>query len=154
MEEKADKGKSKPREMNDHDLLVELVQAQRRTARFQILTAIENVVLILGIAVILIAVLPKALVALDTAVDTLNDVQGLAANAEDTINQLSTDATNSLDGINHMIGNVDTLVEDNTEGISDALNNINNIDFDGLNDAIGNLQDSAEQLQKVTSIFK
>lgn len=147
------KTKRNPDEMNDHDLLAELIRAQRRTAKFQMLTAVENVVLILGIIVIFVVLVPRAVTALDSFNNTMQEVSDLASSTRETVDQLSTDATKSLNNIDGMIENVDTLVQDNTEGLTKALNNVNDIDFDSLNDAIGSLKSSAEQLRKITDLF-
>ena len=55
-------------------------------------------------------------------------------------------AGTSLEGIDQMVRDVDQLVTENTEAVSDAMDNFNSVDFDRLNDAIDDLASIIEPL--------
>ena len=63
------------------------------------------------------------------------------------------DVKNSLDGMNKMISNVDTVLTDNTEAMSDAIKKIGDIDIDGLNDSIKKLNGAVDGLNKIVSPY-
>ena len=50
--------------------------------------------------------------------------------------------------MNKMISNVDTVLTDNTEAMSEAIQKISDIDIKGLNDSIKKLNDAVDLLNK------
>ena len=59
------------------------------------------------------------------------------------------EVNNSLDGMNKMISNVDTVLTDNTEAMSEAIKKISDIDIEGLNDSIKKLNDAVDALNRL-----
>ncbi len=53
-----------------------------------------------------------------------------------------------------MIDNVNMLVLTNTDSVTQAMENINNINFEELNQAINDLSEVVGSLTSITSIFK
>ncbi len=73
-------------------------------------------------------------------------------------NEVATDVENSLDNIDKMVAemtdatvNLNKLVQDNSDTITGAVKELSEIDFDGLNKAIKDLQDA---VGPVASFFK
>ncbi len=122
------------------ELLRQLVKLQKKTANRQLVAAIGSVALAVVVAVALIIIVPKALTVLLDLSNTAQQTQELVAQAQ-----------TSLKGLDTMIENVDKVVVDNTQALTNAVGNIQNIDTDGLNEAIKNLSDAAEPLAKLNN---
>ena len=73
-----------------------------------------------------------------TVSDTLNTVNDLAVEADGAIKEINT-MSRSITATSEQISGV---VEENTATLSDAVTKINNIDFEGLNKAIKDLEDA------------
>ncbi len=132
----------KLKEMNDHDLLLELVKSQKEDAMGQKITAIATVSMFAVITIALMIVVPKAVI-------TLNKVQDMIVTTKTAVEQTQTlvqSANSSLAGIDEMIANVDQLVTSNNESLNEAMGNFNNVDFEGLNNAIRDLESVVEPL--------
>ena len=137
--ESVSKDKSEGKE-TELELLRELVRLQKKTANRQLVAAIGSIALAVIFAVALMIVVPKALAVLLDLSETATQTQELVAQAQ-----------TSLKGLDTMIENVDKVVVDNTQALTDAVGNIQNIDTDGLNEAIKNLSDAAEPLAKLNN---
>ncbi len=128
------------------DLLKELILLQKKTANRQLVASIACVVLPVIFTVAFLIVVPRVITMSAEVNSMVADTQKLIANAQ-----------SSLEGIDGMIENVNKVVVDNTQSLTDAVSNIQNIDTDGLNEAIKNLSDAAEPLAKlnnqVTNLF-
>lgn len=132
----------KLKEMNDHDLLVELVKSQKEDAMGQKVTAIATVSMFAVIFIALLIVVPQAVI-------TLNKVQDMIKQTKTAVEQtqaLVQSANSSLSGIDDMIANVDQLVTENNDALNQAMGNFNNVDFEGLNNAIRDLESVVEPL--------
>ena len=115
-------------DMTEHELLVELLRSQKQEARSRKISAIVNTAL-------LALLLGCALIALPR-------LQALAVQAGDTLSDLQltiTQAQQSLRAIDSLANDVDQLVGDNTEAVSQSLQKLSEVDLDGLNAAIKNL---------------
>ena len=77
-------------------------------------------------------------------VDTLNVAQTTMEEANSLIGQIDT----SLDNVNNVISDVDTMIEDNTEALEEAISKIGDIDIDGLNESISDLNKVVSSLGK------
>ncbi|MBO4337724.1 MAG: hypothetical protein J5842_06595 [Lachnospiraceae bacterium] len=129
------------------ELLRELIELQKKTARRQLIAMTASVVMAAAFIIALIVVLPMM-------VRMSKEVSAMVANTEALIeqaNELIGQAGESLDGIDTMIQNVNKVVTDNTEAATEAISNIQNIDIDQLNEAIRNLSDAVEPLAKLNN---
>ncbi|MBR1670489.1 MAG: hypothetical protein IJ695_07285 [Butyrivibrio sp.] len=77
------------------------------------------------------------------------------------VNEVAVQAQESLDEIDLMVKDIQTasqnlndLVGDNSETLTGAVNNLANIDFDGLNKAISDLQDAVGPLASFFKSFR
>ena len=107
--------------------------------------------LLMALFVILVAcVIPAVLNTLKVAEDTM-----LTAN--DTLEQaqsIMTDMTDTIDTMETTLESVTKLVNDSSESLVTAFDNINSIDFEGLNKAIEDLGNVVEPLSNFFSKFR
>ena len=73
---------------------------------------------------------------------TLENINSVAAKAEVSLENIDTMAKSMADASD----NLDKLVADNAEGLSTAVKSISEVDFEGLNKAIQDLQDTVKPL--------
>ena len=111
--------------MDNRELLIELVRTQRRDTFLEHVTAIINLVFLAVMILVLVILVPKAVTTLREVDRTVREVNTLALEAQE-----------SLDGIDVMVGNVDKMVVENTDAVTTALNQINQVDYQKLNEAI------------------
>lgn len=121
---------------------IELLKAiKKNTSRTFIMQCISSCCMIGILAAFLFTVfslLPTVLDTLRTVTDTINTVNDLAIQADGAIKEINT-MSRSITATSEQISGV---VEENTVALSDAVTKINNIDFEGLNKAIRDLEDA------------
>lgn len=130
-------------QMNERELLVELVNSQKKTERAQLAVFFAMLGILVALAVALVIVVPQAV-----------DIMKGAKETTVKMNQFIDDAQSSLKQVDEMVGNVNQMVVDNTESVNVAIGNFNNIDFDHLNKAIEDLSNVVEPLAKFFNVFK
>lgn len=104
--------------------------------------------LILLIAALL--VVPKAVSALTQAEAVMADAQGLLETADTAITNISA----MSDEVTQVSKSLNGFVTDNAQTLTDAAKDISNIDFEGLNGAIRDLQDAVGPFAKMMNRFK
>ena len=129
----------------DHDLQSELLRYQKKTAKRTTAVAVALGVIALIFAVSAALIVPEVINTLTAVQNSLEEVSTLAGKAEDTLENLNT----SLVGMNKMIDNVDTVLTDNTDAMSEAVNKISNIDIDSLNESIQDLNSAVDSMGKL-----
>ena len=87
---------------------------------------------------VLVILVPKAVTTLREVDRTVKEVNTLALEAQE-----------SLDGIDVMVGNVDKMVVENTDAVTTALNQINQVDYQKLNEAISSLNATVTPLAEM-----
>lgn len=93
---------------------------------------------------------PKAnatLLSLDALLESTSVMVEDAKATLEGINGMSADISKAADGIN-------ALVEENSETLSDSMTKLNAIDFEGLNQAISDLQDVVEPMAGFMNRFR
>ena len=125
------------------ELLERLDQSNRqqaRYARWQCMFSILSAVCVIGLFVLVYTLMPQ--------------VQELTAQTEVVLTNLTqvTDQLADMD-LGTMIENVDELVVTSQSGVDQAMKKLNQIDFDTLNQAIGDLSDVVEPLASFFNIF-
>ena len=125
------------------ELLERLDQSNRQQAkyaRWQCIFSIASAVCIVGLFVLVYALMPQ--------------VQALTAQTEVVLTNL-TEVTDQLAGMDlgTMVENVDELVVTSQAGVEQAMQQLNTIDFDTLNQAIEDLSAVIEPLAKFFNIF-
>ena len=124
------------------ELLAEMVKLQKKTAKRTGVVAFSMIVIAAVVLASAVLIVPKVMTTLMAAETTLEQATTLMG-----------DVKNSLDGMNKMISNVDTVLTDNTEAMSDAIKKIGDIDIDGLNDSIKKLNGAIDSLNKIVSPY-
>lgn len=104
--------------------------------------------LILLIAALL--VVPKVVSALTQAEAVMADAQGLLETADTAISNISA----MSDEVTQVSKSLNGFVTDNAQTLTDAATDISNIDFEGLNGAIRDLQDAVGPFAKMMNRFK
>ncbi len=137
-------------EMTDHELLQDICAKERKEAKMARVAAIANWC-ILGVVVIaLIVWTPKVF-------NTLNKVNALidqTAAEMEQVSKLTENAEKSMEEIDVMVKNINDLVVTNTDQLTNAVENLNSIDFEGLNSSIGDLESIISPLADFMGKFK
>ena len=81
---------------------------------------------------------------------TLNHINDTAIKAQDSLNEANTMITS----ITEASENFDSLVAKNGDGLTSAVESMSKIDFEGLNEAIKDLQDAIGPLAAFMSKFR
>ena len=125
------------------ELLERLDQSNRQQAkyaRWQCIFSIASAVCVVGLFVLVYALMPQ--------------VQELTTQTEVVLTNLA-EVTDQLAGMDlgAMVENVDELVITSQAGVEQAMDTLNAIDFDTLNQAIEDLFNMIEPLAKFFNIF-
>ncbi len=107
----------------------ELLKIARKQLFFQRISAVCMVVVTLAVVFAVIRVVPQV----ET---TLNHINNVALKAQDSLAQVD----DMTDGLIKASENLNKLVDDNAEELTNAVRQISEIDFEGLNKAITDLQ--------------
>ena len=123
-------------ERERQSVLEELLREQKKLVFQTRFSAAVN--LVLGIVVILCLALliPQARADLGHIESSLTEIDALTADART------------------LIDNANTMVTDNTEAVTETVQKLNEVDFEGLNEAIGNLNDAIAPLSSFVSLFQ
>lgn len=136
------KDRKDPDKMETRELLAELVRNRRRDSVLEHAAMIANFVLLAIMVLTLVIVVPKAVMTLREVDKTVKEVNTLAKEAQE-----------SLDAIDIMVGNVDKMVVENTDAVTAALEKVNKVDYEKLNDAISSLNDTVTPLAKMLKLL-
>jgi hypothetical protein len=102
------------------------------------------------IAAIMGIVLATMVIVIPQLEATLNHINDTAIKAQDSLNEANTMITS----ITEASENFDSLVAKNGEGLTSAVESMSKIDFEGLNEAIKDLQDAIGPLAAFMSKFR
>ncbi len=139
-------------ELNNKDateLLRELLAFEKKEARYQKVTSILIFCLVVIMGIVSFMIVPVAVQTLTTANETIvmaQEALGKITEEMDNINTMTASITATSDNMNSM-------VVENSEELSKAVESMSNIDFDGLNKAIKDLEDAVGPFAKMTRIF-
>lgn len=137
-------------EATENDVMKTLLEkTQKQLFYTKILAgAAGGMFLILLIAALL--VVPKAVSALTQAEAVMADAQGLLETADTAISNISA----MSDEVTQVSKSLNGFVTDNAQTLTDAATDISNIDFEGLNGAIRDLQDAVGPFARMMNRFK
>ena len=125
------------------ELLERLDQSNRQQAKYakwQCILSVAAAVCCIGLFVLVSALIPQ--------VQELTGQMGTVL----TNLEIVTDQLAGMD-LGNMVSNVDSLVTTNQAGVEQALDKLNGIDFDTLNQAITDLADVVEPLANFFNVF-
>jgi len=121
---------------------------QARYARLQLVFTIMAAAAFVTLLLIGVRVFPQlqeVVAQAETVLTNLESVTTELANA---------DLIGMVENIDALVGNVDDLVNTSQEGVTQAVQKINGINFDALNVAIKDLSDVIEPIAKFFNSFK
>ncbi len=116
------------------------------------ISAILLALLVVGV-LSLIPIFIKTLNNANEALTNANDAIDTAVEALDQAELIMDDLSGTIDTLETALSSVTTLVDDSSTELKTAFENINSIDFEGLNKAISDLGDVVEPLSKFFNKF-
>lgn len=128
--------------MTDHELLEEILKSQKKNTRAQQI-AMSACCVMAGILLI------ACIILVPRAVSLMHQAETAIAG----VNELTAQMQVSLAGVDTLTQDLDILVVTNTEEVQQAVQKLNGIDFDALNQAITDLRDVVEPLAKAVNSF-
>ena len=117
------------------DLLAQSVYYQKKAAARGAVAVFAHILLIIVLSAVLVS---GALLA--------PRVIGLIRHAEGSLSEID----GIMDDVRSVTEDAKTMLENDADGIGEAMNKLNAIDFDKLNEAIRNLSDAAEPLAELS----
>lgn len=124
------------------DELQKIVEYTKKEAQFSKITAICAITLVIIIAVVLALVVPKA-------IKTLDDIDRTVVEAESSLKKID-DMSESLKETGIMMNE---FMNGNMETFGEALDKLNSVDIDTLNEAIRDLKAAVEPFAKMVNMF-
>ena len=137
-------------DMTEKELLIEILKSEKKNARGQRVTAITLILMVAVLVIATFVVAPKVLEAAKGLKTAVGKADTLITDASKSLKELDV----AIKNIDSMVGNVNDLVVTNTDNLNEAIEKINNIDFDNLNKAIKDLSDTVEPLANFFNKFK
>lgn len=109
-----------------------------------------SVCLVAVLLILFATVVPVVIKTLETAQSTMVKADEALSQAED----IMTDMTTTIDSMEKAVDSITNLVDDSSDSLVKAFDNINSIDFEGLNSAITDLGNVVEPLSKFFGKFR
>lgn len=130
-------------------------RAQARYAKLQCFFSAAAAVSCILIAVIVINLLPQIREFTAQLQQVTVQVEALAVQAETVMTNLETVTADLAQAdLAGMVNNVDSLVTSSQAGLKEALEKINAMDIEALNQAIGTLSDVVQPLANFFNVFR
>lgn len=132
------------------DLLRQILDADKKEVKYAKRAAFFMMcifVIFLVAAIIIVPKVVETLANVNTTVITAGKTLESANAAIDNINTMSASITETSDNMN-------TMLTDNSKSLTDAVAKMNDIDFEGLNKAIQDLQDAVGPFATFMNKFK
>ncbi|MBO6197579.1 MAG: hypothetical protein J6O03_08840 [Butyrivibrio sp.] len=121
----------------------EMLKVDKKHLFWQRLSALAVVATFLVVLVVAMILVPQVLATLDNINRVAKDAESAVANVDTMVLEM-TDASKNLN----------QLVGDNSEALNEAITNMANVDYDGLNKAIKDLQDTVGPMASFFSKFR
>ena len=121
----------------------EMLKVEKKHLFWQRISALAVVAMFLVVLVTAMTLVPQV-------INTLNSINKVAVDAEAAIGDVEV----MVSEITTASKNLNQLVDDNDEKLTEAVNNLSSVDFDGLNAAIGDLQDTVGPMAAFFSKFR
>lgn len=137
-------------EQSELDILKNLYQKTEKQLKYTRVLSLAMVGILCALAIALWVMVPKLVRTLEGVDQALVQVGAVLEDADAAISDISDMSVQITD----MSTNLNTFVLDNSETMSDAMTGINGIDFEGLNQAIQDLQDVVSPLANMMNRFR
>lgn len=139
---------------NNADLPVELLRKiadhSRKQLMYARITAVTTFLMTAAIVVCMVVLVPPVI----GTVNQANEVMAQASVTIELADQAIESVTQMSESITNMSNNMDILISDNAETVSQAMKKMEAIDFEGLNKAIKDLGDVVEPFARFFNKFK
>lgn len=135
--------------VSEVELLKKLLKDEDKEVKFFKIIASLMFVMVIIFAIALVIVVPQALKTLEDISNVAISAQATLDNANDAINELTTMSQE----VTSLSGQMSDFMEDNTSTLDSAMKNIDGIDFEGLNQAIKDLQDAVGPFARFMNRF-
>ncbi len=139
------------------DLLKQILEADKKEVRYAKIAAFFTFGLFVILLVAAVIIVPRVINTLETVDSALIS----ASHTIETADEVIVSANEALKGINTMTSSItgtsdqmNTMLTDNSEALTDAVGKMNKIDFEGLNNAIQDLQDAVGPFATFMNRFK
>lgn len=127
----------------DENLINELIKTNKKQLFWQRISAI-------GLAGLLATVIVVACILVPEATKTLNYIDEVAIKEQETLEEINKVAASVVESST----NLNQLVENNAQELTDAVKSISEIDFEGLNQTITDFQTAVGPLASFMSRFR
>jgi len=131
------------------ELLQKLVKNSSKQLFYARLTSLAALVLCVAVVVCLAVVVPKVLATVDSANEILLQVSDTITIVDTTLESVTEMSTSITD----MGSTMETFITDNAETVEAIMTKLEEIDFEGLNDAIEDLGNVVEPLANFFNKF-
>lgn len=138
------------KEGDSRALMEILVENSKKQLRYSRISAIAMTSIAVLFLICLVMVLPQAI----TAIHQANNIMVQASETITLAEEAITSVTEMSDAITTMGNNMDTFITENSEAVTEVMEQIEAIDFEGLNGAIKDLGDVVEPLANFFGKFK
>lgn len=132
------------------DTMQLLLEKTRKQLFYTRILALASVGIFLVVFVAAFVVIPKVNSVLRQADEVMTDAQGILQNADEAISNISA-MSSEVTEVSH---GLNVFITQNAETLTDAAKDISEIDFEGLNTAIRDLQDAVGPFAKMINRFK
>lgn len=129
--------------MENEKMIEQLLADNKKKTLAARITAFAAVGIFLLVAAAFLMIVPQA-------VHTLENMDEILVSAKETVTQISEMSSN----ITTTSTNLNTFISDNAQTLTDAVANLNSIDYDTLNQAITDLQTAVEPFANLMGRFK
>lgn len=120
----------------------EIKSYQKAQTTLAYIRTIASLLVLAAVVAALVFFAPRALDTIDHIDTTLSSVDNMVAEADDTILSLK-----------DTLGSANDLAAGNTDELTEAIEKINSIDFNTLNESISSLQEVVSGLSRLTGFF-
>ncbi len=127
--------------------MIQLLKDIKKNGRRQLIWSRVLTVAMVGIFLV---VGYAAFIFIPIVVDTMDNINNVVTGASATIENIDVMVAEMTDASQ----NLNQLVNDNAKPLTDAVTNLSNIDFDGLNKAIRDLQDAIGPMAEFMNKFR
>lgn len=120
---------------------VKEMEYAKKRAKLSLIISGLCFLLVVGLAVGMLILIPKVNNMVKEAEEVISEVDGMMGDVEEVAENLNTVTTDLAEvDLKGVVGNIDSLVTESQKSIKEAMENLNGIDFDGLNKAIKDLE--------------
>lgn len=143
-------GNTEEKEVQEQQVLEQLLKNSKRQLFYTRITSLFAMVLVAAVIICLIMVVPKLL-------STITNVNHVMAQATQTIELADTaieSVTEMSKSITTMGDNMDTFITDNSKSVEKVMKKLEQVDFEGLNNAIKDLGEVVEPFANFFGKFK